>query len=190
MTLFYKLSSLMHTADWCPTRYWKCAYCSRLAIGYRHCCRCCVTTVSNPQVVVVTSAVNARSHGATATAKCIKNCHKMALYPAMMGLPVTVDVCRSSGSQWVMYPFCATCICDTHFRWSNRSRRGSVWTRTRFLTALRASPLTGTSRGGRLYITGRMPPVTRANPPVITPIKGHVYLINFNNQLMNICYWE
>ena len=29
--------------------------------------------------------VSARSHGATAAAHCIKNCHKMALYPAMMG---------------------------------------------------------------------------------------------------------
>ena len=27
----------------------------------------------------------ARSHGATATANCVKNHHKMALYPAMMG---------------------------------------------------------------------------------------------------------
>ena len=29
--------------------------------------------------------VNAHSHGATANANCVKNCHKMALYPAMMG---------------------------------------------------------------------------------------------------------
>ena len=41
-----------------------------------------------------------------------------------------VDVRRSSRSQWVLYPFCMTGICDTHYRWSNCSGRRSVWTST------------------------------------------------------------
>ena len=39
---------------------------------------------------------------------------------------------RSSHSQWVLYPFCATGICNTHYRWFNCSRRRSLWMNTYF----------------------------------------------------------
>ena len=54
----------------------------------------------------------------------------MALLSCYDRLTATVVVRRSSCSQWVLYPFCATGICDTHYHWSNRSRRRSVWTST------------------------------------------------------------
>ena len=52
----------------------------------------------------VLTHLSARSHGAPATANCVKNCHKMAL---LSGYDGTVDVCRSICSQWVLCPFCA-----------------------------------------------------------------------------------
>ena len=53
--------------------------------------------------------LSARLHGATASANCVKN------WPLSCfdGLTATVDVRRSSRSQWVLYPFCATVICNT-----------------------------------------------------------------------------
>ena len=41
-------------------------------------------TVRVEPAVTIAMSLSARSHRGIATANCVKNCHKIALYPAMM----------------------------------------------------------------------------------------------------------